>query len=72
MGAKPNHPTALPHLWPVVAMGAILAAQVALLQVALNRLIWGMYLAVFAPAVATLGLSLVAWALYSQVDREHA
>lgn len=70
MGHSPQHPTARPDLWPVLAMGAVLAAQVALLQVAVNRLAWGMYGAVFAPAVATLGLSLVAWFLYRQLDRD--
>jgi multidrug transporter EmrE-like cation transporter len=70
MVREPQHPRAEPHLWPVVAMGAILAAQVALLQVAVNRLEWGLYATVFSPAVGVLALSLAAWLLYRQLDRE--
>ena len=51
-------------------MGTLLALQVVLLQVAVNRLAWGMYAGVFAPAVATAGLSIAAWLLYRQLDRE--
>ncbi|MFZ5825159.1 MAG: hypothetical protein ACOY94_12600 [Bacillota bacterium] len=66
----PGHPRAEPHLWPVVAMGLILAAQVTLLQVGVNRLSWGLYREVFAPAAATLGLAVLAWLLYRHVDGE--
>lgn len=51
-------------------MGAVLAAQVALLQVAVNRLEWGLYPSVFSPAVGVIALSLLAWFLYRQLDRE--
>ncbi len=67
--STPGHPRAEPYLWPVVTMGSIVAAQVVLLQVAVNRLAWGMYGDVLAPAVATLGLSVAAWLLHRQVDR---
>jgi hypothetical protein len=60
----------VPHLWPVLTMGAILAAQVALLQVAVNRLAWGMYREVFSPAAAVLALGVVSWLLYRQLDRD--
>ncbi len=69
MAPRQDHPRASPELWPLVTMGGILATQVTLLQVAVNRLAWGMYPAVFAPAVATLGLALLAWLLYRQLDR---
>lgn len=64
------HPRAEPYLWPVLLMGAILAVQVALLQVAVNRLAWGMYREVFAPAAAVSALAVLAWLLYRQLDRE--
>lgn len=51
-------------------MGAILATQVALMQVAVNRLAWGMYDAVFSPAVAVAVLAVAAWILFSQLDRD--
>ncbi|HYF77944.1 MAG TPA: hypothetical protein VD973_12465 [Symbiobacteriaceae bacterium] len=70
MAPERVHPKAESHLWPLLSMGAILALQVALLQVAVNRLAWGMYGEVFSPAVATLALSLVAWFLYRHLDRE--
>jgi multidrug transporter EmrE-like cation transporter len=70
MGLEPGHPRAEPHLWPVVTMGAILATQVALMQVAVNRLAWGMYDAVFSPAVAVAVLAVAAWILFSQLDRD--
>ncbi len=70
MAHERGHPRAEPQLWPLVAMSAILAVQVVLMQVALNRLIWGMYLSVYAPAAATLGLSLIAWLLYRAVDED--
>lgn len=70
MPESPNHPRAEPYLWPVLTMGAIVALQVALLQVAVNRLSWGIYRDVFAPAVAVLGLSMAAWLLYRQLDKD--
>ncbi|HYF93259.1 MAG TPA: hypothetical protein VD969_13595 [Symbiobacteriaceae bacterium] len=70
MAPEAGHPKAAPEIWPVIAMGAILAAQVGLLQVAVNRLAWGMYAQVLAPAAATLGLSLASWFLYRHLDRE--
>lgn len=69
MAHEKSHPRAEPYLWPVLAMGGLLAAQVALLQVAVNRLAWGLYPGVFAPAAGVAGLALVAWLLYSQFDR---
>lgn len=70
MARERTHPRAEPHLWPVITMGAVLALQVVLLQVAVNRLAWGMYRDVFSPAAATLGLAVAAWLLYRQFDRE--
>jgi hypothetical protein len=70
MGHEPGHPRAEPHLWPVLSMGSILALQVVLTQVAVNRLAWGMYKEVFSPAVATAGLAILSWVLYSQLDRD--
>lgn len=69
MAHEKSHPRAEPFLWPVLAMGGILALQVALLQVAVNRLAWGLYPAVLAPAAGVAGLALVAWLFYSQIDR---
>lgn len=70
MAHEPAHPNAESHLWPLLSMGAILVLKVVLLQVAVNRLAWGMYAEVFSPAVATVALSLVAWFLYRHLDRE--
>lgn len=69
MAHERSHPRAEPDVWPVLAMGGILAAQVALLQVAVNRLAWGLYPAVLAPAAGVAALALVAWLLYLQIDR---
>jgi hypothetical protein len=65
-----SHPRAEPRLWQLVALSAILAVQIALLQIALNRLVWGYYPRVYAPAVWTLVLSGVSWLLYTFVDRD--
>ncbi|HLN62833.1 MAG TPA: hypothetical protein VK464_14925 [Symbiobacteriaceae bacterium] len=70
MGPEPGHPKAEPHLWPLLTMGAILATQVMLLQVALNRLAWGLYPNVLAPAAGAGALAILAWVLYSQLDRD--
>lgn len=71
MALKPGgHPRAHSHLWPLLTIGSVLAVQVALLQVAVNRLSWGLYESVFAPAVAVLALSLASWFIYRQLDRE--
>ncbi|HLO03376.1 MAG TPA: hypothetical protein VK191_09715 [Symbiobacteriaceae bacterium] len=65
-----SQPKAEPRLWQLIALGGILAIQIALLQIALNRLVWGYYPRVYAPAVWALVLSGVSWLLYSFVDRE--
>lgn len=70
MAREPNHPRAEPYLWPLLTLGAILALQVALVQVAVNRLSWGLYPSVYPAVSATLLLSLVAWLVYRQLDRE--
>lgn len=67
-----SHPKSGPRLWQLIAMGVILAIQIALLQVTLNRLVWGYYPRVYAPAVWTLVLSGLSWLLYSFVDRDQA
>lgn len=70
MARDPKHPRAEPSLLPVLTLAAIVALQVTMLQVGVNRLSWGMYLSVYGPAAATLGLSLLAWLLYRHFDRE--
>jgi len=70
MGRSGGHPRAEPDLWPLIAMAVIVACQVAVLQVAINRLAWGMYRAVMPPAVAVMVLAVLAWMLYRQLDRD--
>lgn len=70
MARSSLHPRVEPYRWPLVAMGSILALQVVLMQVAVNRLAWGMYRDVFAPTAATVGLAVAAWLLYRQLDRD--
>lgn len=68
MAPRRSHPRAEPYLWPVLGLGAILALQVALLQVALNRLIWGLYGQVLAPVALILILAVVAWLVHRQAQ----
>lgn len=70
MAREPQHPRAEPHIWPVATVGVILALQVVLMQITLNRLEAGEYASVFSPAVAILVLALASWLIYRQLDRE--
>lgn len=58
MAHSGEHPRANPGLGPVLVTLALVCVQVVLLQMAVNRLVWGQYQAVL-PAAAATGLTYV-------------
>lgn len=67
MARESEHPRAEPYLWPLLTLAAIVAVQLALLQVAVNRITWGLYPDVYTPVAGVLALSLVAWLVYRSI-----
>lgn len=61
MGPEKQHPRADPALWPLLLVGGLLTGQVVLLQVALNRLAWGLYGEVLPAAFAVAAIYPLAW-----------
>ncbi len=62
-----RHPHADPGLRSLLSLGLIVLLQVVLLQVALNRLVWGFYGEVLPPVVGSLALVVLAWFVYQRV-----
>ncbi len=62
-----RHPYADPGLWSLLSIALIVLLQVVLLQVALNRLVWGFYGEVIPPVIGSLLLVILSWFLYRRV-----
>lgn len=67
MQGRDEHPYADPGLRSLLAIALLVLLQVVLLQVALNRLVWGFYSEVLPAVIGVLILSLLSWFVYRRV-----